>query len=117
MRWLKADADTASQRLMSEQSAFIFTDALTKISRPDLPKNMESSKNLPKIAWKTGTSWRKDAWSIGYNANYTIGVWVGNFGEGVPNLEERLLQHRFCLTFLTVLITHRAMIGLLRPTK
>ncbi len=88
MRWLKADADTASQRLMSEQSAFIFTDALTKISRPDLPKNMESSKNLPKIAWKTGTSYgRKDAWSIGYNANYTIGVWVGNFsGEGVPEL-------------------------------
>ena len=43
---------------------------------------------MPKIAWKTGTSFgKKDAWSIGYNANYTVGVWIGNFsGEGVPEL-------------------------------
>ena len=40
------------------------------------------------IAWKTGTSFgKKDAWSIGYNAKYTVGVWIGNFsGEGVPEL-------------------------------
>jgi penicillin-binding protein 1C len=44
--------------------------------------------HTPKIAWKTGTSYgRRDAWSIGYNKKYTIGVWVGNFsGEGVPEL-------------------------------
>jgi penicillin-binding protein 1C len=43
---------------------------------------------LPRIAWKTGTSYgRRDAWSIGYNRHYTIGVWVGNFsGVGVPDL-------------------------------
>jgi penicillin-binding protein 1C len=43
---------------------------------------------LPKIAWKTGTSYgRRDAWSIGYNQEYTVGVWVGNFnGHGVPAL-------------------------------
>jgi len=43
---------------------------------------------MPKVAWKTGTSYgRKDAWSIGYNKKYTIGVWVGNFsGQGVPDL-------------------------------
>ena len=43
---------------------------------------------MPKIAWKTGTSFgKKDAWSIGYNAKYTVGVWVGNFsGEGVAEL-------------------------------
>lgn len=88
LNWLKGTKDTSSRQIISEQAAYIFTEALTKISRPDLPKNMESSKNLPKIAWKTGTSYgRKDAWSIGYNANYTIGVWVGNFsGEGVPEL-------------------------------
>ncbi|OWY23195.1 penicillin-binding protein 1C [Sphingobacteriales bacterium TSM_CSS] len=89
VRWLKNEpADTGSVRLFSEQAAYVITENLTRISRPDLPKSIESSKSLPKIAWKTGTSYgRKDAWSIGYNANYTIGVWVGNFsGEGVPEL-------------------------------
>ncbi|MBC7553448.1 MAG: penicillin-binding protein 1C, partial [Taibaiella sp.] len=40
------------------------------------------------IAWKTGTSYgRKDAWSVGYNKRYTIGVWLGNFSAvGVPEL-------------------------------
>ncbi|HYG16635.1 MAG TPA: penicillin-binding protein 1C, partial [Bacteroidia bacterium] len=29
----------------------------------------------------------RDAWSIGYNRRYTVGVWVGNFsGMGVPEL-------------------------------
>jgi penicillin-binding protein 1C len=48
----------------------------------------ETSRRLPKIAWKTGTSYgRRDAWSIGYNKEYTIGVWVGNFsGHGAPAL-------------------------------
>ncbi|HEX9614455.1 MAG TPA: penicillin-binding protein 1C, partial [Bacteroidota bacterium] len=32
-----------------------------------------------KVAFKTGTSYgRRDAWSIGYSAHFTIGVWVGN---------------------------------------
>src|SRR5688572_24157678 len=43
---------------------------------------------MPKLAWKTGTSYgRKDAWSIGYNKAFTVGVWVGNFSaEGAPEL-------------------------------
>ncbi len=43
---------------------------------------------MPKIAWKTGTSYgRRDAWSIGYNRNYTVGIWVGNFSAlGIPEL-------------------------------
>src|SRR5690606_20579472 len=43
---------------------------------------------MPKIAWKTGTSYgRRDGWSIGYNKNYTVGVWTGNFsGLGVADL-------------------------------
>ena len=40
------------------------------------------------MRWKTGTSYgRRDAWSIGYNKNYTVGIWVGNFsGVGIPEL-------------------------------
>lgn len=77
-----------SYRLLSESAAYMVTEILTKLTRPDLPVNWDNSMHMPKIAWKTGTSYgRRDAWSIGYSSTYTIGVWVGNFsGEGVPEL-------------------------------
>ncbi|MFD1142629.1 penicillin-binding protein 1C [Larkinella insperata] len=74
--------------LVSAEAAFLITNTLTQITRPDLPNNFDNSYHLPRIAWKTGTSYgRRDAWSIGYNQRYTVGVWVGNFsGEGVAEL-------------------------------
>jgi len=74
--------------LFSPASAFMISQILTEHERPDLPENYESAMHIPKIAWKTGTSYgRKDAWSIGFNKHYTIGVWVGNFdGTGIPDL-------------------------------
>ncbi|MFD2932423.1 penicillin-binding protein 1C [Spirosoma flavum] len=75
-------------RLISSEAAYLVTHTLTQITRPDLPNNFDNSYHLPRIAWKTGTSYgRRDAWSIGYNQRYTIGVWVGNFsGVGVAEL-------------------------------
>ena len=66
----------------------MITGILTQLHRPDLPNQYQMAANLPKIAWKTGTSYgRRDGWAIGYNREYTIGVWVGNFpGNGVPEL-------------------------------
>jgi penicillin-binding protein 1C len=53
---------------------------LTKLQRPDYPFAYQYSKDLPEIAWKTGTSYgRKDAWSVGFTAKYTVAVWAGNF--------------------------------------
>ena len=77
-----------SKLLFSPAAAFLITDILAQRTRPDLPMGYQNSRHLPKIAWKTGTSYgRRDAWSIGYNADYTIGVWVGNFsGQGSPAL-------------------------------
>ncbi len=74
--------------IVSPASAFMVTEMLGKLVRPDMPNNYESSLRIPKVAWKTGTSYgRRDAWSIGYNTRYTVGVWVGNFtGEGVAEL-------------------------------
>jgi penicillin-binding protein 1C len=72
--------DNFSFPLISEESAYMISDILTKVERPDFPSDYQNSKNVPKISWKTGTSYgRRDAWSIGYNAHYTIGVWIGNF--------------------------------------
>ncbi|PKV62894.1 penicillin-binding protein 1C [Pontibacter ramchanderi] len=87
-RWLQEDTTQQETQLLSPGSAFMVNQILTQLTRPDLPHNAHNSPNLPKIAWKTGTSYgRKDAWSIGYNKKYTVGVWVGNFsGEGVPEL-------------------------------
>jgi penicillin-binding protein 1C len=75
-------------RVLSPAAAFMVNDILSKVNRPDFPLNWESTTHLPKIAWKTGTSYgRRDAWSIGYNKRYTVGIWVGNFsGLGIPEL-------------------------------
>ena len=77
-----------NDRFLSAESSFLITEALQKLTRPNIPQNWQYGKNMEKIAWKTGTSYgRRDAWSIGYTDNYTVGVWVGNFsGSGVPEL-------------------------------
>jgi penicillin-binding protein 1C len=78
----------ATKPLLSPAAAYLLTDILAQRTRPDLPVDAASSRHLPRIAWKTGTSYgRRDAWSIGYNRQYTIGVWLGNFsGQGSPAL-------------------------------
>ncbi|HUU44170.1 MAG TPA: penicillin-binding protein 1C, partial [Acidobacteriota bacterium] len=75
---------TAERRLLSPETCFLISDILSDLERPDLPTSWEFTSDMPRIAWKTGTSYgRKDAWTIGYNPTYTVGVWAGNFsGEG-----------------------------------
>lgn len=77
-----------SIRIISEGAAYITTEILSEVRRPDLPNCWEFSVNLPKVAWKTGTSYgHRDAWSVGYNPEYTVGVWMGNFsGRGADTL-------------------------------
>ena len=74
--------------VLSPAATYIINETLSKVNRPDFPLNWQSTERMPKIAWKTGTSYgRRDAWSIGYNKNYTVGVWVGNFSAlGIPEL-------------------------------
>lgn len=89
LNYVHSDKTKANaEPLISPESAFLITNILTQITRPDLPNNFDNTYHLPRIAWKTGTSFgKKDAWSVGYNRRYTIGVWIGNFsGVGVPEL-------------------------------
>lgn len=74
--------------ILSPAATFMINETLSKVNRPDFPLNWQSTERMPKIAWKTGTSYgRRDAWSIGYNKHYTVGVWVGNFsGLGIPEI-------------------------------
>ncbi len=86
--FLKEDSIRRGRQLISPASTFMINEILSRVNRPDFPLNWSATEKMPKIAWKTGTSYgRKDGWSIGYNKRYTIGVWTGNFsGSGVAGL-------------------------------
>jgi penicillin-binding protein 1C len=87
-RYTTTDSAGMGERILSPAAVFMINETLSKVNRPDFPLNWQATLHLPKIAWKTGTSYgRRDAWSIGYNKHFTVGVWAGNFsGLGVPEL-------------------------------
>jgi penicillin-binding protein 1C len=76
------------KQVLSPSATFMINEILSKVNRPDFPLNWHSTEKMPRIAWKTGTSYdRRDAWSIGYNKHFTVGVWLGNFsGKSVAGL-------------------------------
>jgi penicillin-binding protein 1C len=75
-------------RLFSRESTAMLTGILTELKRPDMPRAWQLTREMPLVAWKTGTSYgHRDAWSVGYSDRYSIGVWVGNFdGHGQKGL-------------------------------
>lgn len=74
--------------LFSPAATYIIGTILSDLARPDLPQSYVLDSKVPKIAWKTGTSYgKRDAWAIGYSPRYTVGIWMGNMsGEGAPEL-------------------------------
>jgi penicillin-binding protein 1C len=74
------------RQAFSASAAFMVTQILSGMDRPDLPGGNPSS--LPPVAFKTGTSYgRRDAWTIGFSATHTVGVWLGNVDNtGNPEL-------------------------------
>jgi penicillin-binding protein 1C len=86
--FVQGDTNFRRMVVISPAANYMINDILSKVSRPDFPLNWGATERMPRIAWKTGTSYgRRDAWSIGYNKNYTVGVWAGNFsGVGVADL-------------------------------
>ena len=83
-----ANDESNAIKLFSPSASYITSQILTSNERPDFPAEFLYTTNLPKIAWKTGTSYgKRDAWAVGYNPDYTVGVWMGNFdGTGAPEL-------------------------------
>lgn len=90
LHYRRIDTTSSSnvREVCSPSSAWMVTEILSGLDRPDLPTNIESAVNLPKVAFKTGTSYgRRDAWSIGFTSEYTVGVWLGNVtNKGNPEL-------------------------------
>ena len=71
---------------------YMMSEAAAWMVRNILENNLDTSHNYKqlsvpeyrKIAWKTGTSYGfRDAWAIGTNNFYTVGVWAGR-PDGTP---------------------------------
>ncbi len=63
-------------------------EAMRKVERPSSEGDWQQFGSSQNIAWKTGTSFGfRDAWAVGVNQRYAVGVWAGNAdGEGRPGL-------------------------------
>ncbi len=73
---------------LSASAIWLTFEALKEVYRPGEETGWKYFNNTKKIAWKTGTSFGfRDGWAVGVNAEYAVGVWVGNAdGEGRPGL-------------------------------
>jgi penicillin-binding protein 1C len=73
---------------LSASSIYLTFDVLQELYRPGEETGWKYFSSSKKIAWKTGTSHGfRDGWAVGVNADYAVGVWVGNAdGEGRPGL-------------------------------
>ena len=68
------------ERILTPQSTYLVSNILANAPRVEFSSYWEFIKNMPKIAFKTGTSAHsKDMLTIGYTPKYTVGVWYGNF--------------------------------------
>jgi len=75
-----------SKQILPQNACYQIADILSNTKRLEAIGIYRDEKLYPKIAFKTGTSYdHKDAWTIAYNPEYTIGVWVGNFSGDSSN--------------------------------
>lgn len=76
----RQDDPVRPQRIFSEESASIIGNILSDPWARRLEFGANSVLNLPlQTAVKTGTSTDyRDAWTMGYNDRYVVGVWMGN---------------------------------------
>ncbi len=79
LKFTASEKVETGKEILSKEACYIISEMLSGYNRPDLPHSWEFNPRLAKLALKTGTSFGlKDAWCIGYNPDYTIGVWFGN---------------------------------------
>ena len=81
--------ELSNQHLTFDYSTWwLISNALKEVQRPGLEGDWKKYTSSREISWKTGTSFGfRDAWAVGYDAKYLVGVWVGNAeGEGRPGL-------------------------------
>ncbi|HEY2885443.1 MAG TPA: penicillin-binding protein 1C [Rhizomicrobium sp.] len=80
-----ADApDAPDHRLFGNVAAFYLKQILRGVALPDGWAMGQGLSRQRAVAFKTGTSYGyRDAWSVGFSNDYTVGVWVGE-ADGSP---------------------------------
>ena len=80
--------ESDQKNILGAGSIWLAYNAMEEVNRPEGDEAWKFYDSSLKIAWKTGTSFgNRDAWAIGTNSRYVVGVWVGNAtGEGRPTL-------------------------------
>lgn len=81
-------SETTQKNVLGAGSIWLTYNAMEEVNRPEGDEAWKFYDSSLKIAWKTGTSFgNRDAWAIGTNSRYVVGIWVGNAtGEGRPTL-------------------------------
>lgn len=79
---------TTAKVPMDNASIYSTLTAISNTFRPETEAYWKNFSSSSKLAWKTGTSYgNRDAWAVGVNKKYAIGVWIGNSdGQGVSGL-------------------------------
>jgi len=84
LRILTGAADAPDHRLFGAAAAYYLKQILRGVALPDGWAMGQGLMRQRAVAFKTGTSYGyRDAWSIGFSNDYTIGVWVGQ-ADGSP---------------------------------
>ena len=69
----------AGTRLFSEEVCWMLSDIMGGDERAMASSGTIADIKIPRLAWKTGTSSGfRDAWTVAYNPDFVIGVWLGN---------------------------------------
>ena len=69
----------AAKAVFSPEACWLISDMLSGEERAMDTTGHAADVRLPPMAWKTGTSaGLRDAWTVAWNPDYVIGVWVGN---------------------------------------
>jgi penicillin-binding protein 1C len=85
LRFGPADPAGSDQRLLTETACWYLGEILRNAPVPQNVVGPTSVARPRVIAHKTGTSYGfRDAWALGFDADYTVGVWVGR-PDGSPS--------------------------------
>jgi penicillin-binding protein 1C len=84
LRFVMGTPDGADHRLFGPVAAFYLKQILRGVALPDGWAMGQGLTRKRAVAYKTGTSYGyRDAWSVGFSNDYTVGVWVGR-ADGSP---------------------------------
>ena len=84
LRFIKDAPDAPKHRLFGPVAAWYLRDVLDGVALPDGWAMGQGLLRARTIGFKTGTSYGyRDAWSVGFSNDYTVGVWVGR-ADGTP---------------------------------